>query len=107
AVVSVLATAAIATQLRLVEAAAKAHVKRFIPSEFGPNTLAEKTRALPVFKDKIAVQDALKIEAASGDLTYTLIPTGPFLDWAILEGFIINLKEKCVNLFDHWGGIIV
>lgn len=100
AVVSVLSSAAIATQLRLVEAAVKAHVKRFIPSEFGANTSAEKTQALPVFKDKIVVQDALKKEAESGRLTYSLIATGPFLDWGIAVGFIINLKEKSVNLFD-------
>lgn len=100
AVVSTLSSAAIAKQLLLVEAAAKAHVKRFIPSEFGTNTLAEKTRALPVFEDKVAVQDALKKEAASGGLTYTLIPTGPFLDWGILTGFIMNLRGKSVSLFD-------
>lgn len=100
AVVSILASAAIATQLRLVEAATKAHVKRFIPSEFGSNLQAEKTRALPLFKDKVAVQDALKKEAESGDLTYTLISTGPFLDWGLSVGFIINLKGKSANLYD-------
>lgn len=100
AVVSTLASAAIATQLRLVEAAANAHVKRFIPSEFGSNTPTEKTRALPVFRDKAAVQDALKKEAASGRLTYTLICTGPFLDWGLMVGLILNLKGKSVNLFD-------
>ncbi|MCJ1264115.1 hypothetical protein MMC22_003986 [Lobaria immixta] len=100
AVVSTIASAAIVTQLRLVEAAAKAHVKRFIPSEFGSNTVAEKTRALPVLKDTIAVQDALQKEAASGGMTYTLICTGPFLDWGILVGFIINLKGKSISLYD-------
>lgn len=100
AVVSVLASAAIATQLLLVEAAAKALVKLFIPSEFGSNTQAEKTRALPIFKDKILVQDALKKEADSGRLTYTFISTGPFLDFGISLGFIINLKEKSANLYD-------
>lgn len=100
AVVSTIASAAIVTQLRLVEAAAKAHVERFIPSEFGSNTVAEKTRALPVFKDTIAVQDALQKEAASGGMTYTLICTGPFLDWGILVGFIINLKGKSISLYD-------
>lgn len=101
AVVSVLSAAALDAQLRLLEAAVKAHVKRFIPSEFGSNTLVEKTRALPLFKNKIVVQDALEKEAASGGgLTYTLIPTGPFLDWGISVGFLINLKEKSVNLYD-------
>lgn len=54
-----------------------------------------------MFKNKIIVQDALEKEAASGGgLTYTLIPTGPFLDWGISVGFLINLKEKSVNLYD-------
>ncbi len=100
ALISTLASAALATQLLLVEAAAKAHVKRFIPSEFGSDTLNEKTGNLPVFKDKIRVQDALKKEAASGGMTYTLICSGPFLDWGIMVGFLMNLKEKSITLFD-------
>lgn len=100
ALISTLASAALATQLLLVEAAAKAHVKRFIPSEFGSDTLNEKTRNLPVFKDKIRVQDALKKEAASGGMTYTLICSGPFLDWGIMVGFLMNLKEKSITRFD-------
>ncbi|KAK3169089.1 hypothetical protein OEA41_005537 [Lepraria neglecta] len=100
ALVSTLASTAIATQLLLVEAAAKAHVKRFIPSEFGSNTLNEKTRTLPVFKDKVVVQDALKKEAASGGMTYTLICSGPFFDWGMMVGFIMNLKGKSISLFD-------
>ena len=76
-------------------------MQRFIPSEFGSDTLNPKTRALPVFNHKIAVQDALKKEAA-GDarFTYTLINTGPFLDWGMAMGFVLNLKDKSVNLYD-------
>ena len=87
-------------QLLLVEAAAKAHVKRFIPAEFGSNLLNEKCAALPVFKGKVAVQAAVKKEAASSGMAYTLISTGPFLDWGIQIGFIMNLKEKSITLFD-------
>lgn len=65
----------------------------------------EKSRVLPVFKDKIAVQDALKEEAASGGMTYTLITSGPFLDWGIMVGFIMNLKEKSIDLFDGGGRV--
>lgn len=97
---STLASAAIAVQLRLVEAAAKAHVQRFIPSEFGSNTLNEKAAALPVFADKVKVQAALKEEASSSGLTYTLIMNGPFLDWGIAVGFILDLKGKNIDLFD-------
>ena len=90
----------IPTQLLLIEAAAKAHVKRFIPSEFGSDTLNEKSRGLPVLKSKVQVQDALKKEAASSGMTYTFICTGPFLDWGIMVGFIMNLKEKSISLYD-------
>ncbi|KAL8760705.1 MAG: hypothetical protein Q9184_003128 [Pyrenodesmia sp. 2 TL-2023] len=100
AVVSTLGSAAFALQLRLLKAAAKAHVKRFIPSEFGSNTLNEKTAALPVFADKVKVQAALKEEASSSGLTYTLICNGPFLDWGIAVGFVMNLKGKTIDLFD-------
>ena len=75
-------------------------MKRFIPSEFGSNTLNEKNAALPVYKDKIAVQDALKGEAASNRLSYTIICAGPFLDWGLMVGFIPALKNKTVSLFD-------
>ena len=87
-------------QLLLVEAAAKAHVKRFIPAEFGSNLANEKCAAIPIFKGKLAVQAALKKEAASGGMTYTLIWTGPFLDFGIQVGFLMNLKEKKITLFD-------
>lgn len=75
-----IASAAIATQLLLVEAAAKAHVRRFIPSEFSSDRQNKKARAFPIYKDKAAVQAALENAAASSGMTYTLICTGPFLD---------------------------
>ena len=100
AVVSTLASLAIANQLLLVEAAAKAHVKRFIPSEFGSDTLNAKNRTLPLYKDKLAVQEALETKAASGGITYTLIITGPFFDWGIMVGLLMNLKAKSIDLFD-------
>ena len=97
---STLASAALATQVLLIEAAAKAGVKRFIPSEFGSDTLNEKNRGLPVFADKVKVQDTLKKNATSNGMTYSLICNGPFLDWGITVGFIMNLKPKNITLFD-------
>lgn len=100
AVVSTIATAAISAQVNLVHAGGAAGVKRFIPSEFGSNTLNHRTAALPCFKDKIAVQEALKQEARDHGMTYTLICTGPFLDWGIQVGFIMNLKARSIELYD-------
>lgn len=101
AVISTLGAAALdKQQLLLVEAAAKAGVKRFIPSEFGADTLNEKVATLPVFKNKLAVHEALKKEATSSGMTYTIICTGPFLDWGIMVGLVMNLKEKSISLVD-------
>ncbi len=33
-------------------------------------------------------------------MTYTLMCSGPFLDWGIMVGFVMNLKGKSINLFD-------
>ena len=100
AVVSTIASASIGVQLRLIEAATKAGVKRFVPSEFGSNTLNVKTGSLPVYKDKITVQDALAKASASSNLSYTLIINGPFLDWGIMVGFIMNVRDRNITLFD-------
>ena len=99
-VISTLGSTSLDKQLLLIQAAANAHVKRFIPSEFGSNTLNEKNATLPVYKDKIAVQEALKKESVSNRLSYTVICAGPFLDWGLLVGFIPTLKNKTVSLFD-------
>lgn len=97
--VSTIASHALAKQLLLVEAAARAHVKRFIPSEFGSNTPREKTGDLPVFQHKVAVQNALKKHVSTG-LSYTLVVNGPFLDWGILVGFVMSAKGKTITLYD-------
>lgn len=105
AVVSTIGTAVLSKQLLLVEAAAKAGVKRFLPSEFGSNTVHPKVSKLPSFRDKIAVQDALKKEAETGGMTYTLVVTGPFLDWGLRTGFLANVKDRKITLWD--GGHVV
>ncbi|KAL8768136.1 MAG: hypothetical protein Q9209_005527 [Squamulea sp. 1 TL-2023] len=100
AVVSTLASLALSKQLLLVEAATKAGVQRFIPSEFGSNTINDKTRQLPVYADKVKVQDALQKEADAGRLSYTIVVNGPFLDWGLKVGFIGSVKGKKIDLYD-------
>ncbi|KAI8625796.1 NAD(P)-binding protein [Xylariaceae sp. FL1651] len=100
AVISTLGAMALSKQLHLVEAAVKANVKRFIPSEFGSDTTNPKTAKLPVFADKIVVQEALKKEASKGSITYTIIRTGPFFDWGMEFGLVLNVKEKIATLYD-------
>ncbi|KAI1347844.1 NAD(P)-binding protein [Xylaria sp. FL0043] len=100
AVISTIATAALDRQLLLVEAAAKAGVKRFLPSEFGSDTLHPKTSQLPCYVDKIAVQNALKKEAQASGMTYTFVINGPFFDWGLRVGFIADVKRRTVPFWD-------
>ncbi|KAK3378693.1 hypothetical protein B0T24DRAFT_137826 [Lasiosphaeria ovina] len=88
-------------QVALVEAAVKAGVKRFIPSDFGSNTAHPKAAALPAYASKVAVQKLLKEKAAADpNFTYTVVINGPFLDWGVQVGFLVNLKKKQVTLYD-------
>ena len=100
AVVSTMATLALDSQLPLIEAAAAAGVRRFIPSEFGSDTSNPKCAALPVFQKKLMIQKALQDWAAKNTgLSHTIICTGPFLDWGLTKGFM-NIKDKRVSLYD-------
>ena len=64
-----------------IDAAVKAGVKRFIPSELSTNTLSDAVRQLvPVFGAKKAILDYLKDRESSG-LTWTGLSGGLMLDW--------------------------
>lgn len=100
AIVSTLGTLALDRQLLLINAAATAGVRRFIPSEFGSDTSNPKCAGLPVFHNKLATQKVLQETAAAGSgLSYTIICTGPFLDWGLTRGFM-SIKDKRVSLYD-------
>uniref|UniRef100_A0A060SXI0 ARAD1A09614p n=1 Tax=Blastobotrys adeninivorans TaxID=409370 RepID=A0A060SXI0_BLAAD len=88
------------THLRLVDAAVAAGVKRFIPSEYGCDTTNPNAAKLPVFGDKVAVQDHLKKASEQSGLSYSFLITGPFLDWGIKNGFLINLSGPVTPLYD-------
>ncbi|KAJ5316684.1 hypothetical protein PENANT_c016G10210 [Penicillium antarcticum] len=89
-----------ATHLRLVDAAVAAGVKRFIPSEYGCDTTHPNVAKLPVFGDKVAVQEHLKKANEESGLTYSFLITGPFLDWGLNVGFLINLAGPVTTLYD-------
>ncbi|OTB00217.1 hypothetical protein M426DRAFT_268142 [Hypoxylon sp. CI-4A] len=100
AVVSVIGLAGLAKQIPLVQAAVKAGVKRFLPSEYGSDAENPRATALPIFTAKKETLDLLQKEAAAGNITWSAIATGPFLDTATGNGFIVNLKNKSINLWD-------
>ncbi|KAJ5959687.1 uncharacterized protein N7479_006837 [Penicillium vulpinum] len=85
--------------LRLVDAAVATGVKRFIPSEYGCDTTNPLASTLPVFGDKISVQEHLKNVTQQSGLSYSLLITGPFLDWGLEKGFVLNLAGPA-TLYD-------
>ncbi|KAK4187481.1 hypothetical protein QBC35DRAFT_523541 [Podospora australis] len=104
AVVSVVGTPGVSSQILAVDAAIAAGVKRFIPSEFGVNT--RKVRDWPIGKilaGKIAVVDYLQEKVKEGkEISWTGLSTGLFFDWA-LERFglgVINLADKTATVVD-------
>ncbi|KAI1206914.1 putative oxidoreductase CipA-like protein [Annulohypoxylon truncatum] len=100
AVVSAVGFAGLLQQIPLIEAAVKAGVKRFVPSEFGGDAENDKITELPMFVDKRPVKELVEKEAAQGRLTYTLVSCGPFLDIAVQHGMLVNFKERKINLWD-------
>ena len=82
AVVSTIATAGIGQQQAVVDAAIKAGVKRFIPSEFGMDTTTITGGAAKILGGKIALQGVLDKAAKENEgFSWTGISTGMFFDW--------------------------
>lgn len=81
AIVSTIATANAVQQQKMADAAVKAGVKRFVPSEFGSDTRNEKAMAIlpQYFQGKADSVDYLKAKEKDG-LTWTAFVTGPFFE---------------------------
>ncbi|KAK3115089.1 hypothetical protein LTR53_005905 [Teratosphaeriaceae sp. CCFEE 6253] len=93
---------ALAAQEALITAAVAAGVSRFVPSEYGSDTLHGRVRAFPFFADMLQHQDLLKRAAESQPaFSYSLLITGPFLDWGLsVVPFIVNVGDPATQRFD-------
>ncbi len=87
AVVSTIATAAIAGQQLLVDAAVAAGVKRIIPSEFGVNTrFLGKEPIGTILQGKIQTLNYIHEKwKQNPSFTWTGISTGLFFDWVGID----------------------
>lgn len=100
AVVSAAGTMQIAGQTLIVDAAIAAGVKRFLPSEFGCDLDNTSTRKLPVYTQKVQVQDYIIEKSKSNDFSYTFVYNGAFLDWGIDHGFLLTTADGKPSLID-------
>ncbi|KAF4816649.1 Bifunctional pinoresinol-lariciresinol reductase 2 [Colletotrichum siamense] len=101
AVVSALSREAIPLQIPLIDAAATAGVKRFIPSEFGSNLQDPQIRTFPNYKHKVQVEEYLEQKARSHGITYTYIYNNVFIDLSIETGVVLDLKERKARLYNR------
>lgn len=83
AVISTIATVSIPLQKRIIDAAVKAGVRRFVPSEFGSDTGNAKAMALlpQYFKGKEETVEYLKeVCKENPGFAWTAFVTGPFFE---------------------------
>ncbi|KAI9742855.1 MAG: hypothetical protein M1818_003584 [Claussenomyces sp. TS43310] len=101
AVVSALGAGGLADEIKIIDAAVEAGVKRFLPSEFSCNTFNAKTTALvPFFALKVTVIEHLKKQESKG-LTWTAIPAGLAFDWGLHAGLVgFNIHDQTATIFD-------
>lgn len=96
AVVSVIATAALALQLKIIEVAARTGVKRFIPTEFGVNVVKlEESGTKKILGEKVKARELLeRIAAGNKDFTWTGISTNLFFDWVCHSRFDCSVTNR-------------
>ena len=100
-VVSCMATLAIGSQNALIDAAVAAGVKRFIPAEFGMDSLNAQCMRLPVCAPKAATQKYLQKKSnAKQGFSWTGIANGLFLDWGLKVGFIVDPAKHTATLYN-------
>lgn len=88
--------------LRVLDAAIAAGAKRFIPSEFGSDHRQPAAHSIPLSASKIKVDEALKKAAALGNIEYTSILGGPWIEWIMT--FEEGMSVPKGKFYRHDGG---
>ncbi|KAI9827897.1 MAG: hypothetical protein M1826_006203 [Phylliscum demangeonii] len=87
----------------IIDAAVKAGVKRFLPSEFGSDTANKNGQEIcPLFKGKVEIVEYLQAKAKEHpDFSWTAIMCGAFYDWCLRTGFAgLDLKKHTATIWD-------
>jgi hypothetical protein len=100
-VLSIVGGTALGDQRKLIDAAIAAGVKRFVPSEYGSNTLDDRVRKIvPVFEAKKGAVDYLK--SKEDVIEWSSLINGVFFDWGLKVGFLgFDFKSKTATLIDE------
>lgn len=101
AVVSTVGGAALENQTVLIDAAIAAGVKRFIPSEFGNVTTNPKLENFPIYSSMFKIRTYLQEKAAAGELSWTVLACGAFLDSVLNNPVLLDLQNHTVTILDE------
>ncbi|KAE8331056.1 hypothetical protein BDV39DRAFT_212456 [Aspergillus sergii] len=100
-VVSTVGGAAVDNQTVLIDAAIAAGVKRFIPSEFGSVTTNPKLENLPIYSSMFKIRNYLQEKTAAGELTWTVLACGAFLDSVLNTPTLLDFQNHTVTMLDE------
>jgi len=85
---------------QIIDAAIEAGVKRFFPSEFGPDTI-DQTKDEPLFERKRKVLQKLRKESEAGKISFTVVQNGLFSDWGLESGILgIDLQKRTARIIN-------
>ncbi|KAJ5288854.1 hypothetical protein N7478_001884 [Penicillium angulare] len=101
AVISAIGGMGVADQKKIVHAALRAGIKRFIPSEFSVDSLNDAVlQLLPVFQVKRDLIEYLKTKQSDG-LTWTGIATSGLLDWCLRNSALdFDIPSRTATIWD-------
>ncbi|KAH7009644.1 hypothetical protein EDB80DRAFT_838451 [Ilyonectria destructans] len=85
-------------QFKPIEAAIKAGVHRFIPSEYGVDIRNPLVRKMPFMKTKQEIEQRLVDAAKEGKLTYTSIYGGGFVEWVLTYEELMPISQRKFNI---------
>ncbi|KAF3916853.1 hypothetical protein ABW20_dc0109871 [Dactylellina cionopaga] len=100
-VISVVGATAFGEQKKFVDAALRAGVKRFLPSEFSVSSQNQAVlQLLPLFGQKKELVDYLRSKESEG-LTWTGLASSGLLDWGIENGFLeFDIANRTATVWD-------
>ena len=99
--VSNVASHALLSQKKMIDAAISAGVKRFLPSDFGSDLSNEANQSVPFNIPKMEIHQYLEEKSKTHpEFSYTAVCPGPFFDWCLIVGLFGNLKTHDMTLWD-------
>ena len=103
AVVCTVSMAGMGEQKVMIDASIRAGVKRFIPADYGSLSTDPNAHWLPIHVPLVGIQQYLREKGQSGELEYSILATGPWIEFFINTPAIIDMSGRTAHLVD--GGV--